>query len=369
MGATVRKDGRWWRITLHQLGKRKCWLFQDRRVATLKAKEFDYRLAMEGWGFWEKPADECFGPYAARQLTLWGQGNLKPSTFQLWQYNIQRHVLPKFGALPLNEISRAALKDFFCQLAAQGLRRNTVLNVLTPVRRILQEAVEEGRLVVNPAAGIGRSVLPRNERPFEGKVYTPTQIRQLLHVCKVKSPERYPLLLCLVQTGLRLGEALALEWSDVDWSSGTLTIRGTLFQGQKGLPKNGRFHSLTMTPPLRACFESVYLQRQVERADGPGQLPSWIFCSKEGTPIDGHNLRCRWWKPILEAAQLPPIRLHDLRGSVVSLLLNEGLTPWEVQSYIGHRSLVMTCNTYGHRYPGSSRVEDALAKFLPLVTG
>jgi integrase len=124
-----------------------------------------------------------------------------------------------------------------------------------------------------------------------------------------------------------------------------------------------------MTPPLRACFESVYLQRQVERTDGPGQLASWIFCSQEGTPIDGHNLRSRWWKPLLEAAQLPPIRLHDLRGSVVSLLLNEGLTPWEVQNYIGHRSLVMTCNTYGHRYPGSSRVDEALAKFLPMTTG
>lgn len=363
MGATVRKDGRWWRITLHQLGRRKCWLFQDRRVATLKAKEFDYRLALEGWGFWERPADECFGPYATRQLTLWGQGKLKPSTLQLWKYNIQRYVLPKFGAVPLNEISRASVKDFFIRIAAQGLRRNTVHNVLAPFRRILQEAVEEGRLAANPAAGIGRSVLPRNELPFEGKVYTPPQVKHLLQVCKAKWPDRFAFLLCLVQTGLRLGEALALEWSDVDWSSGMLTIRGTLFQGQKGLPKNGRFHHLTMTPPLRACLESVYLQRQVERTDRT-QLPSWIFCSKEGTPIDGHNLRKRWWKPLLEAAELPPIRLHDLRGSVVSLLLNEGLTPWEVQSYIGHRSLVMTCNTYGHRYPGSSRVEEALTKFL-----
>jgi integrase len=73
--------------------------------------------------------------------------------------------------------------------------------------------------------------------------------------------------------------------------------------------------------------------------------------------------------PLLGAAQLPTIRLHDLRGSVVLLLLNEGLTPWEVQSYIRHQSLVMTCNAYGHRYPGSSRVEAALAKFLPLATG
>jgi len=97
-------------------------------------------------------------------------------------------------------------------------------------------------------------------------------------------------------------------------------------------------------PSLRACFESIYLQRQVERTYGTGKLPGWIFCSKEGTPIDGHNLRGGWWKPLLEAAQRPTIRLHDLRGSVVSLLINEGLTPWEVQSFNGHRSLVMTCD-------------------------
>jgi integrase len=363
MGATVRKDGRWWRITLHQRGKRKCWLFQDRRVATLKAKEFDYRLAMEGWGFWEKPADECFRPYAERQLALWREVTLKPSTFKAWSHSLQHHVFPVFGNTPLQEITRSVLKEFFIDLTQKGLRRNTVHNVLAPMRRVLQEAVEEGRLAVNPAAGLGRSVLPRNERPFEGKVYTPAQVQHLLQVCQAKWPERYPLLLCLVQTGLRLGEALALEWSDLDWKAGTLTIRGTLFQGQKVLPKNGRFHQLMMTPPLLACLETIYLQRQVDRTDG--QLPSWVFCSQEGTPIDGHNLRARWWKPLLEATQLPPIRLHDLRGSVVSLLLNEGLTPWEVQSYIGHRSLVMTCNTYGHRYPGSSRVEDALAKFLP----
>ena len=365
MGATLRKDREWWRITLSQAGKRKCWLFEDRRVASLKAKELDYRLAMEGWGFWEKPADEYFEPYAKRQLALWGQGNLKPSTFNLWQYNLQRYVLPKFGSVPLNEISRAALKDFFSQVARQGLRRGTLLNILAPFRRILQEAVEEGRLTANPAAGLGRAVLPRNERPFEGKVYSPAQVQHLLHVCQAKWPDRYPLLLCLVQTGLRLGEVLALEWTDIEWKTGTLTIRGTLFQGQKVLPKNGRFHHLTMTPPLRACVESIYLQRQVERTEGPA-FPSWVFCSQEGTCIDGHNLRGRWWKPLLQAAQLPAIRLHDLRGSVVSLLLNEGLTPWEVQSYIGHRSLVMTCNTYGHRYPGSSRVEEALAKFVPV---
>jgi hypothetical protein len=76
--------------------------------------------------------------------------------------------------------------------------------------------------------------------------------------------------------------------------------------------KNGRFHQLMMTPPLRACFESVYLQRQVDRAEGSGALPSWVFCSEQGTPIDGHNLRARWWTPLLAGAGLPTIRLHDL---------------------------------------------------------
>ena len=85
----------------------------------------------------------------------------------------------------------------------------------------------------------------------------------------------------------RRADALALEWADIDWVVGTLTIRGTVFQGEKVLPKNGRFHQLMMTPPLRACFESVYLQRQVERSVDSGALSRWIFCSEQGTPIDG----------------------------------------------------------------------------------
>ena len=55
--------------------------------------------------------------------------------------------------------------------------------------------------------------------------------------------------------------------------------------------------------------------------------------------------------------------------SVVSLLLNEGLTPWEVQCYIGGGALVMMCNTYGNRYLGSSRVAETLAKLLPMTAG
>ena len=98
MGATVRKNGRWWRLTVNQRGNRKSFRrFHDRRVASLKAKEFEYRLAMEGWGLWEKLNDECFGPYAERQLALWRGGTLKPSTFHTWQHSLQRHVLPTFG--------------------------------------------------------------------------------------------------------------------------------------------------------------------------------------------------------------------------------------------------------------------------------
>ena len=368
MGATVRKDGRWWRVTLHQQRKRKCWLFRDRRVATQKAKEYDYRLAIEGWRFWQKPAGETFRSYAKRQMSFWAEGMLKPSTAKLWRDSLTLHVLPFLGDRPLEEISRAELKELFLRCARKGIRRAALHNILAPLRRILQEAVEEGRLAANPAANLGRQVLPRDERPFEGKVYTPEQARFLLQTCASLFPEKYPLLLCLLQTGLRLGEALALEWSDVEWRTESVTVRGTLFKGQKYLPKTGRVHRLQLTPVLRRCLEDLYLNRQMECSGVTETVPTWIFCSKHGTPIDRHNLFARWWGPLLKAAGLPRIRIHDLRGSVVSLLLNEGLSPWEVQSFIGHRSLMMTCNTYGHRYPGSTRVLDALAKFAPEPT-
>ncbi|HKC93821.1 MAG TPA: site-specific integrase [Nitrospira sp.] len=365
MGATLRKDGKWWRVTLHRHRKRKCWLYQDQRVASLKAKEFDYRLAMEGWGFWAKPPGETFGTYAERQVALWEQGALKPSTAMLWKGNLTRYLLPTLGHRSLEEISRAELKEFFAKLVHRGLKRYTLQNILAPLRRILQEAVEDGRLTVNPASNLGRQVFSRLERPAESHAYLPEQARQLLRTCASLYPDRYPLLLCLLQTGVRPGEALALEWSDVNWTDGTLTVRGTLYKGRKYTPKTGRVHLLTMTRALRTCLEALYLKQQMAAA---GTLPAWIFSSRTGGPLDRHNLFARWWRPLLKAAGLPYVRPYDLRASVVSLLLNEGLTPWEVQTYIGHRSLVMTCNTYGHRYPGSSRVEDALTKFVPELT-
>lgn len=368
MGATIRKDGTCWRVTLHQKNRRKCWKFKDRRVATLKAKEFDYRVALEGWGFWEKPAEETFGTYAQRQLEFWLQGSIKPSTANGWKDNLTRFLLPAFGNRPLHEISRAELKDFFLRLNKRGFRKNTLHNILAPLRRILQEAVEEGRLTVNPASHLGRQVFPRGEQPFQGQILAPEQAKRLLASCAEKFPDKYPVLLCLLQTGLRIGEVLALEWGDVDWGQNLLTVRGTWFQGRKVTPKNGRWHTLQLTPPLKRCLEELYVTRQMALSGDAKELPSWIFPSKQGTPLDRKNLSARWFKPLLAVVGLSSIRIHDLRGSVVSLLLNEGLTPWEVQTFIGHQSLMMTCNTYGQKYPGSTRVLDALEKFVPAGT-
>ena len=365
MGTTIRKDGHWWRITVHQHGKRECWLYSDRKVAEIKAKEYNYRLAMEGWGFWKRHAGETFGTYAEKQMILWEQGILKASTTKRWRQSLDLYLLTTFGNRPLEEKTRAELKDFFSILVKKGLRRYTILNVLALLRRILQEAVEESRLTANPASGLGRHVLPRGEQPFISTALTPREAKHLLKICQEAFPKYYPLLFCLLQTGLRPGEALALEWSDLNFANSTITVRGTLFEGNKTVPKNGRIHQVKMTPLLKKCLVKLREVRKLEAGyRGWPMIPTWVFCNGAALPLDLRSLKMRWWYKVVEQASLPRIRLHDLRATVVSLLLNEGLTPWEVQAYIGHRSLVMTCNTYAHRYPGSRRIEEVLAKLV-----
>src|SRR5215472_2647060 len=76
MGTTLRKDRQWWRVSLSQGGKRKCWLFGNRGAPPRRVKGFDYRLRIEGGGGGDRPISECFEPFAEQQLSVWGGGTL-----------------------------------------------------------------------------------------------------------------------------------------------------------------------------------------------------------------------------------------------------------------------------------------------------
>jgi integrase len=169
----------------------------------------------------------------------------------------------------------------------------------------------------------------------------------------------YPLLLCALRTGLRFGELLGLQWDDVDERGRFIEVRRTLRDGQEhrrvALPKNGRIRRVDLSSQLAEEFRRLRAERRREAlASGWGALP-WIFVTGEGRPLFKANFARRVFHPLLKRAGLRRIRFHDLRHTFASRLIQNGESLAYVKEQMGHASIKITVDTYGHLVPGSNR--------------
>lgn len=185
---------------------------------------------------------------------------------------------------------------------------------------------------------------PRNDEEREIKVLAPEQVKTLLsHV----RGSRYECVFVLGATcGLRIGEILALRWTDVDLIKGTLTVRHTLWKGRI-LPPKTRSSKRTIKLPTLA---REALQQHTDGSTG------FLFRTKTGHPLDESNFHTWFWKPALRAAGLPDIHFHDLRHGIASLMLSRNVPIPAVSKYLGHKDSAITMRVYAHVLEG---MEDA----------
>jgi integrase len=170
------------------------------------------------------------------------------------------------------------------------------------------------------------------------------------------------MLIVLCTTGLRIGEALALQWTDVDLNAGTLAVRRAIQrQGDKGLvfvePKTALSRRTVQLTDFARDELSQHLKRREHAHAAAGSL--WqdgdlVFTSPFGAPMDPSNISHRFQR-IREKAGLPPMRLHDLRHTAATLLLQQGVHPSVVREMLGHSTILLTLNTYSHVIPTMHR--------------
>jgi integrase len=182
-----------------------------------------------------------------------------------------------------------------------------------------------------------------------------------------------PLWCLLLTTGLRRGEALGLRWIDVDLGDARLEVRQTVV-AVKGTP-------LISEPKTKTGRRTVYLsgrtiealgqQRVRQKADQKLVGSAWensglVFTTTTGGLLHPRNV-LRDFQIALDRANLPKVRLHDLRHTVATLLLHEGAHPKVVQELLGHANVAITLNTYSHATPGlHSEAADMLEGVLKL---
>ncbi len=275
-------------------------------------------------------AEQWFRDYASVQV--------KPSTLRSYRSMLYGSLLPFFGNVPVASIKTADVQRYVAERMGSGVKPATVQKALVMLKGMLKQAVDWDYLRVNPAQNVKA---PRREH-VEMDFLTPDEIPAFLDAF---SPRWRPLFFTAIFTGMRLGELLALRWSDIDWHSSTIRVRRSVDKGVFQEPKSrNSVRTVGMSPRLAG----VLMDHKIECAWSPSDL---VFCTADGGLIDQANLRHRVFFPALEAAGLRRMRIHDLRHTFASLLINQGENLKYVQQQLGHASITTTVDRYGHLMP------------------
>jgi integrase len=306
--------------------------------------------------------------YAERWLIAMAQ-SVKPASLSSYRRAHHRHLLPTLGTLKVRQLQKGHLRAVLTAKLAAGLHRSTVNVIYYVLRATLNAAIDDGIILTNPADRLGRQLrLARavTARQDEIKALTREQLARFLAAAEHdrRHAVLFFLFLLLARTGMRLGEALALNlWEDVDLARRDIRVAGTLTaRGRVETPKSGRGRTVDMSQQLARALARLQIERKTEALKrGWSPVPRWAFCSSTGGPLIAWHVE-QAFKRVLKAAGLPlHFTPHSLRHTYASLLLQQGESPVYVQRQLGHHSITLTVDTYGRWLPmGNKAAVDRL---------
>ena len=311
-----------------------------------------------------------FEEYATTWLETYVKPNCKESTY--WEYEsvIRNHLTPEFGPVPMVKITRGMVESMVARKVQKGLSRSHVRNIVVPLREMFNNAIDNGLRVPNPAVRMGKV----NYRRGDSKKIDPLtreEVSVLLTMTKEKRPDDYALLLFAFRTGARAGEIVAVCPADLDFNSRFVQISRNSSRGQITTPKNGRTRRVDMSLQLTNVLDDLVakkkaaaLTRELNKPESERRksdeviselMERPLFTRPNGRRLDPNDLRRQILYPALAAAGIRRVRFHDARHTFASLLLQQGESLTYVRDQLGHSSIQMTVDVYGHLIPGLNR--------------
>jgi len=259
------------------------------------------------------------------------------------------------GRVRLDRIDAKMIQEIYNKMLDQGLSARSVRYVHTLLVNCFQLAVKWRMIHENPAA-LCTDDLPATQRE-EMKYFTPEQAAKFMK--EAEWSPLYAFFSLLIASGMRPGEALGLKWSDVDFKNNRVTVNRSLIRFRKGGwelkdTKTGPGRTIPLpSSTIKDLREHKDDQNEYIMQTKPGQYNSknFVFAAENGEPLSDRNINQRHFKPILKRAELPDIRLYDLRHTCATLLLSAGENPKIVAERLGHKSITMTMDVYSHVMP------------------
>ncbi len=356
---SLRKDGKWQgRINLGTdiNGKRKQKYFYGNTEKEVKKKLKDYFTSREKYNV-NNIAKMTLEEFLIDWLENILVNTLKPKSYAIKEYIIKQQIVPRIGLLQINSIVAADIQQMINDMVDEDLSYSTIKKAFDTLNQRFKLAINQGQVNKNPTVGV---VLPKqkNKKNSEIQYFSKEQCKELIEESRrtyeynnqnvYRLGELVPF---LIFTGLRIGEAIALEWKDIDCKNKTITINKNvvevkskevdkyILEKQNSTKTDSSTRIIPISNGAMKCIENL------KKINGDKKF---VFASQTGKYISPSNFN-RMFRGIQKALKYEVVLgMHSLRHTFATLMLNKGIDVKIVSELLGHSNVSVTYNIYIH---------------------
>lgn len=360
-GYVARKGERWYAVIYEGLDpitarERRSW--HPAGTSREDAEHLAAQLAGELNGRDDEIRSLTFGAYLTERWLPGKRLALAVSTWDGYRRKVDRHILPILGRIPIRRLRDHHLERLYdAKLhptdGTRPLAPKTVLEIHLIVRAALNDAVRKG-LVSRNVALVAKAPRLRAIPRVEQKAWTADQLQTFLR--EAATHRLFPAMWLVAHTGLRRSELLGLKWGDVDFDTAALSVnRGLVAVGYKlhetrGKTSNSR-RRVDLAPATVRVFAAWEDWQKTTQSVAGVASAGWVFTDDAGSPIHPHSFS-QAFDRIVARANVPRVRLHDVRHTHGTLLIKAGVPVKVVSERLGHANPSFTIDTYQHVLPG-----------------
>ncbi|MEK4030865.1 site-specific integrase [Pseudobacillus sp. FSL P4-0506] len=344
----------------------------------LQAELYKFKTEVES-GEYIAPEKMKFDEFTKEWEKKYAKNELSPGTLEAHRQALNNHILPQLKNKRLDEIKPIHVVNLLDSLTRKDgknipLSSGTKQYVYRVLRNILERATEWKLIKENPVASVKR---PKNTGDLkEINVYSEKEVEQLFKAVQEKPFHWRVFTTLALAAGLRRGELLGLEWKHVDFEKGVLSIRQAIVRGENGEPllkktKTKKSMRMVTLPPSvleeLKTFQRYWKKERMRLYDRLEEKEhEFIFCNENGQHFYP-TTPTTWWRRLLKTADVRYIRLHDLRHTSATLLINQGVHAKIISERLGHADIRVTMDTYGHALQSAD--QEAAQKLDGLFSG
>jgi integrase len=349
---------------VEETGKRR-YIYKDTRKEAYDA--LHEALQAQKQGTLTTGPKQKFKDYLIRWFEEVQKPNLRDSSIDRYENCIYKHILPALGHIELQKLTAQQIQSFYNAQRKGGYAPESIITLHKVIHKSLDNAVRWRLIPHNVSDDV---TTPKHGSEGESQSLTVQQARHLLTVAK--GHELEAMIVLLLDTGMRHGEITALRWEDINFDKGTVYIHRTVSYLKKGFTEGDTKtatseREITLSPSVLAVLREHHIrQREIQQLAGEKwQCLDLVFSNAKGGYLVKLTNTSKFHR-LLEQAGLPEIRIHDLRYTAITILMEMGINQKAIQHRVGHAHLEQT---WKYTLVSASMQEEIAARLDTLLWG